>query len=110
VRKRVYIDAKLYTISTTLRDEDIERIDHVADQQGVCRAEWMRRVLVEALDQEEQMSFRCQKCSKAQPLRACPHRVVMKRRTVENWQGKEHQQIAEEQDWCDDCYENQGGE
>jgi len=54
------------------------------------------------------MSFRCQQCNEVQGSRKGSRRVVTRWRTVENWQGKEIQQIAEEQNWCDGCFAASG--
>lgn len=50
------------------------------------------------------MSFRCQKCGKAQPPGTRPNRVVTKRREVVKGQyDPPVMQIAEEQNLCDLC-------
>jgi hypothetical protein len=53
VRKRIYDDARTYPVSTSLRDEDIDRVQKAADRQGISRAEWMRRAILFVLGADE---------------------------------------------------------
>jgi len=54
------------------------------------------------------MSFRCQKCGKAQPDRARPHRVVTQWRELPgNFDHPIIRQIVEEKDYCDECFTEQ---
>ena len=48
--KRIYKDARTYSVSTSLRKVDITRMDEAADQLGLARSVWMRRALLWALD------------------------------------------------------------
>jgi hypothetical protein len=52
------------------------------------------------------MSFRCQKCGTAQPSGARPRRVVTRWRTFGGtYYTPPMRQIAEEQNWCDECFD-----
>jgi hypothetical protein len=53
------------------------------------------------------MSFRCERCGKAQPAGIRPNRVVVKRKGVLHrgeYGDTPGTQIAKEQNECDDCF------